>query len=45
MNSLWSARSGCEQNCLEVFMYFGVMHSDENDVCGATLSLYPHRAS
>ena len=24
-------------------MYLGVVYSGENDVCGVTLSLYPHR--
>ena len=26
-------------------LYAGVMYSGVNDVCGVTLSLYPHRAS
>ena len=29
----------------EIVKLVAVMHSGENDVCGVTLSLYPHRAS
>ena len=28
-----------------IFMYFGVMYSGANDVCGVTLSSYPNRAT
>ena len=31
--------------CLTISMRLGVINSGKNDVCGATLSLYPHRAS
>ena len=45
IGALYRLDASLSSSCMKIFMCLGVVYSGENDVCGVTLSLYPHRAS